>query len=102
MLNSFSAVIKESILTEVEKKFKTAQLLKAQTHHKVGKHVINALFNSKELNYTSYMEFFGNDKESDEVLGGNVFAYHPATNTVTFQSQSVYYYIQEKAHIFLK
>ena len=94
-------MIKQSTLTEVEK-FKTAQLLKKQTHHEVGKRVIKALLNSKELNYTSYMEFFSKDEESDEVLGRNVFAYHPATNTVTFQSQSVYYYIQEKAHIFLK
>ena len=48
----------------------------------------------------TYTDFFDNDKEADEILEKNVFAYHPGTNTVTFQSQSVELYIKTKADVF--
>nr|CAG8672122.1 849_t:CDS:2 [Entrophospora candida] len=56
----------------------------------VGKHIISALLDSKELSFTTFMEFFNKTEESDEMLENNVFAYHPEKNTVTFQSQLVY------------
>ncbi|CAG8542751.1 3313_t:CDS:2 [Acaulospora morrowiae] len=71
--------IKNPILNEVEKKFKTAQLLRKQLHHEIGKRVIQA----------------------DEVLENNVFAYHPENNVVTFQSQLVESYIRENTDIFV-
>ncbi|CAJ0757234.1 5727_t:CDS:2, partial [Entrophospora sp. SA101] len=95
-------VIKWQILTEVEKKFKNAQLYENQPYHEVGKRVINSLLKSKELSYITYMKFFNRAEESDKMLEYNVFAYHPEKNTVTFQSQSVEYYIRENANMFLK
>ena len=101
MLTSFSAVIKQSILDEVEKKFNTAQLLRKQLHHEVGKKAIKALYNSKELGFTTFMEIFDNYEEVSKVLETNIFAYHPEKNTVSFQSQSVKCYIREKEDIFI-
>ncbi|CAI2183564.1 1328_t:CDS:2 [Funneliformis geosporum] len=95
-------VIKQSILGEVEKKFNTAQLLRKQLHHEVGKKAIKALFDSKELGFTTFMEFFNDYEEASKVLETNIFAYHPEKNTVSFQSQSVECYIREKADIFIK
>jgi len=95
-------VIKQSILSEVEKKFNTAQLLRKQLHHEVGKKVIKALFDSKELGFTTFMEFFNNYEDASKVLETNIFAYHPEKNTVSFQSQSIECYIREKEDIFIK
>ncbi|CAG8579800.1 10558_t:CDS:2 [Acaulospora morrowiae] len=95
--------IKNSILNEIEKKFNTAQLLRKQYHHEIGKRVIHALLESKnkELKFTTFMEYFNNYKEANEVLENNVFAYHPENNVVTFQSQSVESYIRENTDIFV-
>ena len=101
MLNSFSAVIKQSILTEVKKKFDSAKLLPDQAHHEAVKRVISALLESNEINTGVFRKFIG-DEKFGEVLGANVFAYHPSRNTVSFQSQSVKHYIQENASIFIK
>ncbi|CAG8445004.1 9267_t:CDS:2 [Ambispora leptoticha] len=89
-------VIKQQILTEVKKKFGSAGLLRNQSHHEAGKHVISALLDSKEIDTDVFREFF-KDKEFGEVLEANVFAYHPSRDTVTFQSQSVECYIRENA-----
>ncbi|CAG8671960.1 4916_t:CDS:2, partial [Funneliformis mosseae] len=94
--------IKQQILTKVEKKFNTAQLLRKQLHHEVGKKVIKALLDSKELGFTTFMEFFNNYKDANKVLETNIFAYHPKKNTVSFQSQSIECYIREKEDIFIK
>ena len=98
----FFAVIKQRILTDVEKKFSTAQLLWKQLHYEVGKYVIRALLDSKELSFTTFMEFFNSYEEASKVLETNIFAYHSEKNTVSFQSQSVKSYIQEKADIFIE
>ncbi|RIA98167.1 hypothetical protein C1645_731927 [Glomus cerebriforme] len=95
-------VIKQQALTEVEKKFKTAQLHKKQLYHEVGKHIISSLLKSKELNYITYMKIFNKVEESDEMLEKNVFTYHPEKNTVTFQSQLIESYIWENSNIFIK
>jgi hypothetical protein len=71
-------------------------------HHEVGKKAIKALLNSKELDFTTFMEFFDNYEEASKVLETNIFAYHPEKNTVTLQSQSIECYIREKAGIFIK
>ncbi|CAG8657006.1 7705_t:CDS:2, partial [Acaulospora colombiana] len=91
--------IKQQILTEVNKKFYYAKLLPDQARHEAGKHVIGALIDSKEIHTSVFRNFIG-DEEFGEVLGANVFAYHPSRDTVTFQSQSVEYYIRENASIF--
>jgi len=101
LLNSFSAVIKQSILTEVKKKFDSAKLLPNQSRHEAGKRVINVLLDSEEIVTGVFRKFIG-DEKFGKVLGANVFAYHPSRNTVSFQSQSVKYYIQENASIFIK
>src|ERR1043166_6031824 len=95
LINSISAAIKQEILIEVENKFRTAKLLKNYKYHDVGKCVIKTLLYSKELSRIAFEEFFNKFEEANEVLESNVFAYHPVTNTVTFQSQSIEYYVQE-------
>ncbi|CAG8686420.1 6088_t:CDS:1, partial [Ambispora gerdemannii] len=91
--------IKQQILTEVNKKFDSAKLLPYQARHEAGKHVIGALLDSKEIHTSVFRKFIG-DEKFGEVLEANVFAYHPSRDTVTFQSQSVEYYIRENASIF--
>ena len=100
MLNSFPIVIKQSVLNETEKKFIRAQINPKQKYHKVGCQIINSLLKTKELDFMTYAGFFDNDKEADEMLEKNVFAYHSETNIVTFQSQSVELYIKTNADIF--
>ncbi|CAG8690270.1 1286_t:CDS:2, partial [Ambispora leptoticha] len=89
-------IIKQQILTEVKKKFDSANLLRNQSHHEAGKGVISALLDSKEIDTDVFREFFKGEKYN-EVLEANVFAYHPSRDTITFQSRSVEYYIQENA-----
>ncbi|GES86142.1 P-loop containing nucleoside triphosphate hydrolase protein [Rhizophagus clarus] len=93
-------IIKQQVLNKVEKKFNTAQLLRKQLYHEVGKKVIKDLLDSKELGFTTFMEFFDNYEEASKVLETNVFSYHPEKNTVSFQSQSIEFYIRENAKIF--
>ncbi|RIA91479.1 P-loop containing nucleoside triphosphate hydrolase protein [Glomus cerebriforme] len=95
-------VIKQAKIAEVEKKFNSAQLLQKQLHHEVGKKVIKALIVSEELGFTTFMEYFDNYEDAGKVLEANIFTYHPAKNTISFQSRSVEFYIHEKADIFLK
>ncbi|CAG8567368.1 9424_t:CDS:2 [Ambispora leptoticha] len=94
--------IKQQILTEVENKFRTAKLLENYKYHEVGKRIVSALLNSKELSRITFEKFFNKPEEANEVLETNVFAYHPENNTVTFQSRSVECYIRENASIFIK
>ena len=96
-------VIKQKILTKVGDKFESAQLHPEDPHYEVGKRIINDLLKSKELSFIAFKKYF--NKKHDElnkVLAGNVFAYHPEKKTVTFQSQSVEYYIRENADMFIE
>ena len=97
----FFTVIEQQILTEVKKKFNFAKLLQHQIHHKAGKDVIHVLLNSEEIDTDLFRKYF-KDENVSEVLGANVFAYHPSKDTVTFQSQSVRYFIQKNSSIFIK
>ncbi|RIA93638.1 hypothetical protein C1645_819161 [Glomus cerebriforme] len=101
LAGQFFEVIKQQTLTEVKKKFDLAKLLRNQIHHEVGKSVINVLLNSKEIDTNVFKEFFKNENYN-EALEANVFAYHPSRDTVTFQSQSVEFYIRENSNIFTK
>ncbi|GBB93092.1 hypothetical protein RclHR1_21050001 [Rhizophagus clarus] len=94
--------IKKEILHKVEIKFKVTQLLPKQLNYEAEKKAIKALFNSKKLEFTTFMEFFDNYEEVEKVLQANVFSYHPESYTVTFQSQSVETFIQEKADTYVK
>ncbi|EXX50928.1 hypothetical protein RirG_266150 [Rhizophagus irregularis DAOM 197198w] len=95
ILYELVGVIKQSILAEVEKKFNTVQLLRKQLYHEVGRKQSRL----KELDFTTFMEFFDNYEEADKVLETNIFSYHPEKNIVTFRSQSVESYVREKADI---
>jgi hypothetical protein len=102
-LPNFYVVIKQSIFTKVEKKFGTAQLLPNDPYYEVGKSIISDLLKSKDkLSFLAFKKYFCKIDELNEVLGSNIFAYHPKKNTVTFQSQSVKYYILEKGDMFIK
>ncbi|RHZ79006.1 hypothetical protein Glove_152g9 [Diversispora epigaea] len=78
-----------------------AKLLKNQKYYEAGKQVINVLLTSKEIDTNVFREIFTNEEEYDEVLKANVFAYHPLRGTVSFQSRSIEYYIQENPNIFV-
>ncbi|RGB37037.1 hypothetical protein C1646_813604 [Rhizophagus diaphanus] len=67
-------VVKQQVLNKVEKKFRPSELLPNDLYYETEK-----------LN---------------EVLGSNIFSYHPEKNIETFQSQSVKFYIHENADIF--
>ncbi|CAG8800636.1 2169_t:CDS:2, partial [Dentiscutata erythropus] len=90
------------VLAKIEKKFQSAQLLPNNPHYKVGKSIINDLLKSEKLSFLAFKKHFNKNDELNEVLRSNIFAYHLEKNTVSFQSQSVKYYILEKADIFIK
>ncbi|CAB4434517.1 unnamed protein product [Rhizophagus irregularis] len=96
--------IKKQKLIEIEQRFFSAKLFKSQKYHKIGKRAINTLLDSKEININVFIDFFKNNDEKyeeyKEVLGANVFAYHLSSNTVTFQSRSVEFYIWENSNLF--
>lgn len=100
-LLTFSADIKKKFLSKVEKKFSTAQLLPNDPYYEIGKNIITDLLKSNELSYLDFKKYFHKKDELNEVLSSNIFAYHPEKNTVTFQSQSVKYYILEKGNMFV-
>jgi hypothetical protein len=100
LLIPFSAVVKQSILDEVEKKFQSAQLLPNDPYYEVGKSLIRDLLKSNELSFLAFKKYFDKVEELNEVLGSNIFAYHPEKNIVTFQSRSVESYVQKNANIF--
>ena len=101
MLN-FYVDIKQSIFTQVEKKFGTARLLPKDSHYEIGKSIISKLLKSNELSFLAFKNHFDKTDELNEVLESNVFAYHPAKNIVTFQSQSVKCYILGNGDIFVE
>ncbi|CAG8568627.1 9594_t:CDS:2 [Gigaspora rosea] len=74
-------VIEYKILTKVEDKFRTAKLLETHKHHEVGKRIISVLLVSKELSRIAFEKFFDKPEQAIEILGSNVFAYHPEKNT---------------------
>ncbi|UZO19247.1 uncharacterized protein OCT59_010545 [Rhizophagus irregularis] len=96
----FSALIKQQVLDKVEKKFKSAQLLPNDQYYELGKSLICDLLKSNELSFLEFKNYFDRAEKLNEVLDSNIFSYHPEKNIVTFQSQSVKSYIQEKANIF--
>ncbi|RGB21981.1 P-loop containing nucleoside triphosphate hydrolase protein [Rhizophagus diaphanus] len=93
--------IKKKQFIKAEEKLRTAKLLKGDEYYEVGKRVIKALLDLKELSRIAYEEFFKNRDEANKVLGLNVFAYHPEKNTVTFQSQLIESYVRENANTYL-
>ncbi|RHZ84086.1 hypothetical protein Glove_85g71 [Diversispora epigaea] len=93
--------IKKEKLKETRKKFKSAKLLENQTHYEAGKHAINALLKSKEIDIDVFRKLFANEEEYDEILGANVFAYHPSRDTVGFQSKLIECYIQANSDLFV-
>ena len=97
LTNSISVAIRRKVLTEVENKLRTARLLETYEYYEVGKRITSALLNSKELSRIAYERYFDKPSEADKVLEANIFAYHPTTNTITFQSRSVEFYFQENS-----
>ncbi|GES74430.1 P-loop containing nucleoside triphosphate hydrolase protein [Rhizophagus clarus] len=93
-------IIKQQVLDKVEKKFQSAQLLPNDLYYEVGKSLISDLLKSNELSFLAFKKYFDKVEELNEVLGSNIFAYHPEKNIVTFQSRSVESYIQENANLF--
>jgi hypothetical protein len=80
----FFADTKKKTLAKTEDKFRTAKLLKNYKHYEAGKHIIKDLLKAKELSRNKFEEYFNDPDEANEVLGANVFSYHPENNTVTF------------------
>ncbi|CAG8647772.1 10154_t:CDS:2 [Acaulospora morrowiae] len=92
--------IREKILLKAYNKLYSAKILKNQKHHEAGKRVIDALLRSKEINIEEFRELFANEEKYDDALEANVFSFHPSRNTVSFQSQSIEYYIRENYDAF--
>ncbi|CAJ0847123.1 237_t:CDS:2, partial [Entrophospora sp. SA101] len=74
-----TSIIKLQIVTEVKKKFDFTKLLRGQSCHEVGKHVIGALLVSKEIDTEVFREFFGdenpiNDNDNNKVNVGGTSA----------------------------
>ncbi|CAG8621941.1 7173_t:CDS:2, partial [Diversispora eburnea] len=63
--------IKRIKFKQVEDKFREAKLLEKYEYHEVGKCVISALLNSKELNCIEFEKFFNKPMESNEILEKN-------------------------------
>ncbi|RHZ88571.1 hypothetical protein Glove_22g87 [Diversispora epigaea] len=93
--------IKKKKLKETRKEFDSAKLLENQKHYKAGKCAINALLKSKEIDIDVFRKLFANEEEYNEILGANVFAYHPSRDTVGFQSKLIECYIQGNSDIFV-
>lgn len=88
-------------MDNVENDIKAAQLFQNQKYYKVGKTIVKTLLNSREMSYLDFRGAFNTIEDAEEVLACNVFAYHPREHIVTFKSQSIEYYIKEKADIFI-
>ncbi|CAB5116312.1 unnamed protein product [Rhizophagus irregularis] len=97
-------VVKKQVLNKVEKTFRSAELLPNGLYYEVGKSIIGDLLNSNnksnELSFLDFNKYFDKTEKLNEVLGSNIFSYHPEKNVVTFQSQSVKCYVHENADIF--
>ncbi|GBC04963.1 hypothetical protein RclHR1_05980001 [Rhizophagus clarus] len=94
--------IKQDIFIKVKKTLRTAKIFKNYEYHNVGKRILRASLNSRELVHEAFEEFFNKPDEANEVLGYNVFTYHLVKDTVTFQSCSVKYYVQDNTDVFLR
>ncbi|GES85541.1 P-loop containing nucleoside triphosphate hydrolase protein [Rhizophagus clarus] len=92
--------IKQQILFDVKKKFRSAQLLPNDLHYEVGKRVISDLLKSKELDFFEFKKYFNKVEELNKLLESNIFAYHPEENTVSFKSQSIEYYARKNLDLF--
>jgi hypothetical protein len=80
---------------------KIAKLLKSQDCYTLGKKVIKAMINFKELSHVEFEKCFEKFDDANNILKTNIFAYHPESNTITFQSCAIEYYIQENKHVFI-
>ncbi|CAG8442788.1 5474_t:CDS:2 [Acaulospora morrowiae] len=87
--------LKDVVSDFLSKQSIEAKLLKGQEHHEAGKRIIDALLNSKEISIKEFRDLFADEKEHGGVLEANVFAYNPSRDTVSFQSQSIEYYIRK-------
>ncbi|PKY54471.1 hypothetical protein RhiirA4_59136 [Rhizophagus irregularis] len=78
------------------------ELLPNGLYYEVGKSIIGDLLNSNnksnELSFLDFNKYFDKTEKLNEVLGSNIFSYHPEKNVVTFQS--VKCYVHENADIF--
>ncbi|RHZ79977.1 hypothetical protein Glove_139g61 [Diversispora epigaea] len=87
--------IKKTIKIEARKKFRNAKLLPDYKYNEVGRKIINALLNSKELCASEFCEY-------NELLSKNVFEYHPKTHKITFMSKSMENFIRENSDLIIK
>ncbi|GBB93111.1 hypothetical protein RclHR1_02110010 [Rhizophagus clarus] len=63
------------------------ELLQEKIYYEAGKRVINALLDSKEISINTFKRIFKNNNEKEyREVSKAVFAYHPSSNTVSFQS----------------
>ncbi|CAG8440738.1 10232_t:CDS:2 [Diversispora eburnea] len=94
--------IKQKIKIEVGKKFRMAKLLPGDQYYKMGRNIINALLDSKEICHSELWKLSDYLEKGKKLLKKNIFEYHPDTHTITLQSKSIEYYIRENADLFIK
>ncbi|RHZ80759.1 hypothetical protein Glove_132g108 [Diversispora epigaea] len=92
--------IKKKIFNEVFSNFERANVNPGQKNHEAAKIIIKTLLNSNNVLHVSMLRELTNVEPGD-LLENNVFAYHPKDMTVTFQSRSIEYYIQENVKKFI-
>jgi hypothetical protein len=76
-----------------------AGLLPDMKYHEIGKKIINDLLKYKKLDLSKFARYFSKDLE--EILGKYIFAYNH-DHTITFQSRSIEYYIEENFDTYVK
>ncbi|RHZ80078.1 hypothetical protein Glove_139g64 [Diversispora epigaea] len=89
------------IKTEVEDKFGRAELLPGGKYYEVGRKIINALLNSKEICFSELWKFSNFSESDNKFLNLNLFEYHPKTHKITLQSKSIECYLRENANKFI-
>lgn len=83
--------VKKNAMLVVEQEFQSAGLLDKTPQHDAGHKVIKTLLESptKSIPFSKMNELVPDPSMKEELLKHNVFAYHPATHTLSFQSRSV-------------
>jgi hypothetical protein len=82
------------MFNNVESQLDIAEILPHKAYHKEGAIIIRELLEKESISKQTYFDLLG-DEVGRKLLGKNVFAYHFASKTVTFQSTVVAQFCKE-------
>lgn len=93
--------IHRDALNEIKGDFLDAQMVfPSDRNFDIGKRVIQALLNEKEIKYDRFHELFPDVELADELLSWKVFSPSFAKRTVTFKSHLVEVFVKENLPMF--